>query len=122
MYANGSLAQPFVVIKGYHMGSLWFEEAFNKLRGVSFFFEYEHCLRDLAPAGSHLASAMLTFRHLQQSCGSCTDQQRTTRCRAMMAWYCFSDTRTWKLASTFARSDSPSSSMILRARARVVAA
>ena len=82
MYANGSRAQPFVVIKGYHMGSAWFEEAFNKLRGVSFFFEYEHCLRDLAPAGSHLASAMLTFRHLQQSCGSCTDQQRTTRCRA----------------------------------------
>ena len=82
MYANGSRTQPFVVIKGYHMGSAWFEEAFNKLRGVSFFFEYEHCLRDLAPAGSHLASAMLTFRHLQQSCGSCTDQQRTTRCRA----------------------------------------
>ena len=82
MYANGSRAQPFVVIKGYHMGSAWFEEAFNKLRGGSFFFEYEHCLRDLAPTGSHLASAMLTFRHLQQSCGSCTDQQRTTRCRA----------------------------------------
>ena len=82
VYANGSRAQPFVVIKGYHMGSAWFEEAFNSLRGVSFFFEYEHCLRDLAPAGSQLASPMLTFRHLQQSCGSCTDQQRTTRCRA----------------------------------------
>jgi len=82
MYANGSRAQPFVVIKGYHMGSAWFEEAFNKLSGVSFFFEYEHCLRDLAPAGSQLASPMLTFRHLQQSCGSCSDQQRTTRCRA----------------------------------------
>ena len=82
MYANGSLAQPFVVIKGYHMGSLWFEEAFNKLRGVSFFFEYEHCLRDLAPAGSQLAPATLTFSHLQQSCGSCADQTRTTRCRA----------------------------------------
>ena len=93
MYANGSRAQPFVVIKGYHMGSAWFEEAFNKLRGGSFFFEYEHCLRDLAPTrllqveeGQHrqvaLASAMLTFRHLQQSCGSCTNQPRTTRCRA----------------------------------------
>ena len=82
MYANGSRAQPFLVIKGYHMGSAWFEEAFNKLSGVSFFFEYEHCLRDLAPAGSQLASPMLTFRHLQQSCGSCADQQRTTRCRA----------------------------------------
>ena len=86
-------SQPFLVIKGYHMGSAWFEEAFNKLRGGSFFFEYEHCLRDLAPTrllqveeGQHrqvaLASAMLTFRHLQQSCGSCTNQPRTTRCRA----------------------------------------
>ena len=82
MYANGSRAQPFLVVKGYHMGSAWFEEAFNKLPGVSFFFEYEHCLRDLAPAGSTLAPVMLTFRHLQQSCGSCADQKRTTRCRA----------------------------------------
>ena len=29
MYANDSRAQPFLVIKGYHMGSAWFEEALS---------------------------------------------------------------------------------------------
>ena len=81
-HCNSSRGQPFLVVKGYHMGSAWFEEAFNQLRGASFFFEYEHCLRDLAPAGSHLAPATLTYSHLQRSCGPCQAKLRTTRCRA----------------------------------------
>ena len=77
-----STAQPFLVIKGYHMGSAWFEEAFNKLPGCSFFFEYEHCLRDCRAEDSHLAPATLTASFLRESCGSCSGTSRATRCRA----------------------------------------
>ena len=77
-----SQPQPFLVIKGYHMGSAWFEESFNKLPGCSFFFEYEHCLRDCRAEDSHLAPATLTASFLRESCGSCSTRSRATRCRA----------------------------------------
>ena len=34
----------FVVLKGYHEGSKWFEEAFNAVPGCSFFFETTYLL------------------------------------------------------------------------------
>ena len=36
-----------IVLKGYHVGSKWFAESFNALPGGAFFFEYEHCLREM---------------------------------------------------------------------------
>jgi len=65
---------PFVVAKGYHMGSKWFEEAFNQLPGCGFMFEYEHCLRTMGRHelnGTHqklLAPPGATLRYLQHGC------------------------------------------------------
>ena len=79
-----SAATPFLVIKGYRVGSQWFEELFNAQPGCSFVFEYEHCLQRLRPtAGSALAPPNLTAAHLRTACGSCTAQApQTQRCLA----------------------------------------
>lgn len=47
----------FVVVKGYHMGSLWFAEAFSRLRGCALYFEYEHCLRHGAATAASTANS-----------------------------------------------------------------
>ena len=59
----------FVILKGYHMGSKWFEEAFRKVGGCHFFFEYEHCLKVMARPAEIGAAHNLTLRYLQSSCG-----------------------------------------------------
>ena len=62
---------PFVVLKGYHMGSKWFEEAFNRLEGGgAFYFEYEHCLRQLGrELPSRIAPPAVTLNYLTTACG-----------------------------------------------------
>lgn len=59
----------FVVVKGYHMGSKWFADAFNHIHGAAFFFEYEHCLRKLAPQPHVLAGPETTLGYLRHGCG-----------------------------------------------------
>ena len=67
----------FVVVKGYHMGSKWFEGAFGAVPGCSFFFEFEHCLRDAKirqlygppPPSTDLAPPEATLHYLRSSCG-----------------------------------------------------
>lgn len=99
----------FIVAKGYHMGSKWFEETFNRLPGCAFMFEFEHCLRHagrqtvqqaesgfLAPlSGSVLAPPNYTLRFLQHGC----------RC----SWSCAPD-ETCQGTNHGNRSDSSSSS------------
>ena len=72
---------PFVVLKGYHVGSTWFARAFNALPGCSFFFEFEHCFTCSSVASlhstTHLATddelnarnANLTIDFFARSCG-----------------------------------------------------
>jgi hypothetical protein len=93
----------FIVAKGYHMGSKWFEETFNRLPGCAFMFEFEHCLRHAgrqtvqqAPlSGSVLAPPNYTLRFLQHGC----------RC----SWSCAPD-ETCQGTNHGNRSDSSSSS------------
>ena len=63
---------PFVVVKGYHMGSKWFEESFNRLPGCGFMFEYEHCLRamgrKLQNPHDKLAPPTATMHFLRHGC------------------------------------------------------
>lgn len=67
-------AVPFVVAKGYHMGSKWFEETFNRLPGCAFMFEFEHCLRHAGrqtvqqAESGFLAPPNYTLRFLQHGC------------------------------------------------------
>ena len=68
----------FLVIKGYLIGSTWFTEQFNAIPGLSFFFEFEHCLQQFGANGS-LAPAEFTARHLRQTCGAGTCPSRTAR-------------------------------------------
>ena len=69
----GHVPAPFVVVKGYHMGSKWFSTALNGVAGAAFFFEYEHCLRKLAPQPGGLTGPEATLRYLRSSCG-CADR------------------------------------------------
>ena len=69
VHHNHSNSAFFVVLKGYHMGSKWFEEAFRKVAGCSFYFEYEHCLKQLAPAPQIASIANVTLQYLRSSCG-----------------------------------------------------
>ena len=84
---SASLPPAFIVLKGYHVGSKWFAEAFNRLPGGSFYFEYEHCLRQIGRQdgsndtsahigrGAKLASPYAALSFLRNGCGcaeSCT--------------------------------------------------
>jgi hypothetical protein len=64
-------AASFVVLKGYHMGSKWFAESFNRMPGGTFYFEYEHCLRQLGKSqgNASLASVHATTSFFQHACG-----------------------------------------------------
>ncbi|KAL1504907.1 hypothetical protein AB1Y20_008675 [Prymnesium parvum] len=59
----------FVVVKGYHVGSKWFEEAFNQVEGGHFRFEFEHCLKAVSKEVDTPSSLNLTLRYLRSSCG-----------------------------------------------------
>mmetsp|Transcript_36826 Transcript_36826/g.86006 ORF Transcript_36826/g.86006 Transcript_36826/m.86006 type:complete len:361 (-) Transcript_36826:416-1498(-) len=80
--AQGSVPAAFIMLKGYHMGSLWLAQTFNSVPGCALFFEYEHCLRKLSPSRmqaaylprnkkasiTQLASPNLTLRFLRTAC------------------------------------------------------
>ena len=81
-------SKSFVVIKGYHVGSKWFAETFNKLPGGSFFFEYEHCLRTIAKSQHGNASidgisthATSSYLHhgcrCQNTCAGCEHHNKS---------------------------------------------
>lgn len=82
MLASRAAAVPFVVLKGYHMGSKWFEEAFNQVRGGgAFYFEYEHCLKAIGrDMEGGIAPPAVTLNYLHHGCGcsrSCIGCNRT---------------------------------------------
>lgn len=65
----------FLVLKGYHVGSRWFAEAFGAPDSLGFHFEYEHCLRQLADRshpgyddGPPIAGANWTVHWLRHGC------------------------------------------------------
>lgn len=74
---GGEGPRPFIVLKGYHVGSKWFAEAFNALEGCSAYFEFEHCLRQAAKErelnassiGPNIAPPSLTSHYLLRGCG-----------------------------------------------------
>ena len=79
MAAGHQGGHAFIVLKGYHMGSKWFSEAFNALPGGAFYFEFEHCLRALGRASDPSSSSAppiappaVTLQYLRSGCG-CTD-------------------------------------------------
>lgn len=74
-----------LVLKGYHMGSMWFTEAFNRMSGCYFHFEFERCLRKLGWRFDRNASTVPSTPTLQffergcgcpDSCGGCVDAQQ----------------------------------------------
>ena len=83
MGASAAAASPtphrLIVLKGYHVGSYWFAEVFNRMAGCSFHFEFEHCLRKMGrerqngttDASSVLAPPTLTLQYLNHAC-DCT--------------------------------------------------
>lgn len=69
----------FVVLKGYHMGSKWFEEAFSSVSLRGFQFEFEHCLRHSLPREAIRYSANFTLQFLRTSCG-CENRKSCSWC------------------------------------------
>lgn len=60
----------FLVYKGFRMGSKWFEELMNRVKGVNFKFELHHCFAEEDPEASHNPDNMVnkTLSYLRSSC------------------------------------------------------
>mmetsp|Transcript_12375 Transcript_12375/g.26770 ORF Transcript_12375/g.26770 Transcript_12375/m.26770 type:complete len:241 (-) Transcript_12375:3-725(-) len=82
----------FVMIKGYHLGSLWLAEAFSRIDGCALYFEYEHCMRKLVPAWQQprreatkgqprtIVGANATLNYLRTSCTCSSSVDKLRQC------------------------------------------
>jgi len=78
----------FIITKGYHVGSKWFAEEFNRNSGCSLFFEYEHCLRHLGKQLGMISEGRVmlpspensTLQFLRHGCNCNTVTQKMHRC------------------------------------------